>query len=158
MNEIIKSPVFNELAETQIIKKADIIANAKSVIPAEMSAKEMIDLCTRITGGELYLKTIKDEIRKRITEADVKLTGNLLGADINYGATKTDYDYESDITYNSLKSQLKAREELLKNQRKLYDKHIESGAQTEFTGIVEDGEQLPVVNKTVTSGVKITLK
>ncbi len=156
MNELIKSPVFNELAETQIIKKAEIIANAKSVIPEEMSAKEMLDLVVRITGGELYLKTIKDEVRKRITQDDVKLTGNLLGADITYATTKTDYDYESDIIYNSLKSQLKAREELLKTQRKLYDKHLEA---EDFIGIVdENGEQVPIVNKETTSGVKITLK
>lgn len=154
---LIKHETINALTSSQEFKESAIRESARKAIEGvEFSAKEKVINRIQIKVLEIYL----DEIKKNLlpSDEDVKLTGNILGTKVTYGAVSTDYKYDEDFEYQQLKNKMELRKEQLKDQNEQYRKFIEKGGKAEdFTGIVEDGEQIPVVTRTQTHGIKISI-
>lgn len=156
-NAIIKPNDITALLSTDgELSESAIKARAKEITAREFSAKEKVTGITLIKAMQLYLEETKKNLK--ISKDDIELTGSVLGASIQYAATSTKYDYSSDFEWQIHHNALKLREDQLKAQNDQYRKHIEQGGtEADFTGIVDKGEKLPVVNKTQSFGAKITL-
>lgn len=157
----LNTQTLTELAETKIISKSVIKASAVQSIEAlgELNPLETIDLITRLKGVIEYVDEMINQLKQNVSRGDVQLTGNVLGAKIEYTVTSTKYDYSIDPEYNKIKAILDTRTEELKAQLKLFENHIKAGNKPEdFIGVVtQDGDRLPVITKTQTESIKVTL-
>lgn len=155
-NQIIKYELIDALTETQVISKKTIEDSAKELAGREYSAKEKLVIRTQINALESFLKIVKENLP--VSAEELKLTGNVLGADIHY-RDSVKYDYKNDQNWRSLDDLKKDREAKLKMQYSLYEKHLKDGGSVEdFIGILEpDGSQIPIIKKNATGNIAITL-
>lgn len=152
---------INAVQKTGDISKETLKESAAIAVAdlGELSAKEILTTLTELTALEEYIDNVKKLLKAKVTGSDVELTGSVHGAKIVFTAVSTKYDYANDFAWQSFDANKKNREEILKNQLSLYEKHIANGGKLEdFIGIVESsGAQVPIISKSQTNGVKITL-
>lgn len=157
----LNTTTLTALAETKLLSKSAIEISAQQTYEnlGELNAKDKIETVARLKACSEYVKAVADKIKKDINKDDVDLTGGILGCDIGYSVVNTKYDYNSDIEWRILNAKIKRREKALQDQFKQYQNWLldANPQKGEFTGLVLDGEVLPVINRTQTDGIKIEL-
>ena len=132
MKDLLELPVITDVAITEFADKIDIPKTAADIVKLNI-LKKVIDAID---------KNLKAEIAVHGLDA----YGAYHGVKIEKFNTPTTYKLDNDAEYIILKSKVDERAKLLKQQAKLFDSHIIAGKNSDdFTGLVIDDEQLPVI-------------
>jgi hypothetical protein len=132
LTQIISLPVITETAIFSLADNLEIPASSADVVKLNILKKILDRLDTRM----------KDDINKN----GFNFYDSYHGVKIEKSTTPTSFKLDEDAEYLQLKEKLDARAKLLKQQAKLFQDEILKGRNSDdFTGLVIDGEQIPVV-------------